>query len=306
MKPIGAELLDLLIDPRAALLQADLFTFAGGNLGANVLRYCQGDADVTANGALFSAGGQTGPYFGRKDNKAKMHWKVGTDVDQLIFDVVLGSAQLFGAPFAQAIRSGVFDGSTLTVERAFMPSWGDTTRGVVRLFAGLVGAIDCGGGVATFTVNSFMTRLGYPLPRNLYQPGCVNNLGDTACGVSLAGYSYAGSVSGASTNASIAANLPGYGSTIAGGSLTPFNLGKLAWTGGALNGLSRTVRSCTGGGGTATIQVLGWFPSAPALGDTFTLVFGCDKTNGADGCAKFSNTARFKGFPNVPQPTVAV
>ena len=308
MKPVSAELLALLTDPRARLAQAELFTFSGGNLGSNVLRYAQFDQDLTVNGFLYSHGGVTGPFFGRKDNKAKMHWAVGTSVDQLTFDVVLGTAQLFGVPWAQAIRSGVFDGSTLLVERVFMPilTPSDTTRGTIRLFSGLIAAIDCGGEIATFTVNSFMAKLGYPIPRNLYQPGCVNLLGDAACGVNQASYAYSGSVSGTSTTSSIVASVPGYGTTIAGGSLTPFNLGKIVWTSGALNGLSRTVKSCTGGSGSATINVLGWFPSAPAIGDSFTITFGCDKTYGADGCAKFANTARFKGFPNVPQPTVAV
>lgn len=306
MKPVSAELLDLITHPRARLAQAELFTFAGDNLGANVLRFAQFDTDLEVNGFTYACGSQTGPYFGRKDNKAKMHWKVGTAVDTLTFDVVLGSAQLFGVPWAQAIRSGVFDGATLLVERVFMPiGTTDTSRGTVRLFSGLVAAIDCGGEIATFTVNSFMAKLGYPIPRNLYQPGCVNLLGDAACGVNQASYAYSGSVSGTSSNSSIVASLPGYGSTIASGSLTPFNLGKIVWTSGALNGLSRTVRSCTGGAGSATINVLGWFPSAPAIGDTFTLYFGCDKSDGADGCAKFANTARYKGFPNVPQPTTA-
>lgn len=38
----------------------------------------------------------------------------------------------------------------------------------------------------------------------------------------------------------------------------------------------------------------------------FTAYPGCDKTNGSGGCAKFANTARFKGFPFVPVPETAV
>jgi hypothetical protein len=68
--------------------QADVFTFSGGNLGSNVLRYCGGDQDVTYNGVLYPCGGSTGPYFDRQDAKAKVRQKVGTAVDTLQFDVI--------------------------------------------------------------------------------------------------------------------------------------------------------------------------------------------------------------------------
>src|SRR5690348_1374882 len=102
MKPVSPELLALLQSRAPQLFVADLYTFAGGNLGANVLRYCSGDQDISANGQTYSSGGQTGPYFGRDDNKAKMHWRVGTSVDQIVFDVAPKDAMLFGVPFLQA------------------------------------------------------------------------------------------------------------------------------------------------------------------------------------------------------------
>ena len=42
-------------------------------------------------------------------------------------------------------------------------------------------------------------------------------------------------------------------------------------------------------------------PNVPAVGDTFSVFPGCDKTKTT--CAgKFSNIARFRGFPFVPVP----
>ena len=43
-----------------------------------------------------------------------------------------------------------------------------------------------------------------------------------------------------------------------------------------------------------------------SAGDAFTIYPGCDKTLGANGCAKFANTARFKGYPFIPTSDTAV
>jgi hypothetical protein len=59
-------------------------------------------------------------------------------------------------------------------------------------------------------------------------------------------------------------------------------------------------------GSPGTIALLAPFPNAAAAGDAFTIYPGCDKTLDANGCAKFANTARFKGYPYVPDPQTAV
>src|SRR6185437_7194876 len=129
---------------------ADLYTFT--LIGGGVLRYCGGDADLSANGFSYTAGKGTGPYFDRKDNKAKCHWKIGTAVDTLVFDVLPGSATVLGQPFLQAVHAGLFDGAELTLERAFMASYGATAIGTVEMFAGRVAEVDAGRSLATFSV----------------------------------------------------------------------------------------------------------------------------------------------------------
>lgn len=296
MKPVSAELLTLLATRQ--FFAADLYTFSGGNLGSNVLRYCGGDADITANGFLFSAGGQVGPYFDRKDNKAKCHWKVGVEVDTLVFDVLPGSAQIFGTGFLAAVRQGVFDGAELLLERAYMPTYGDTRRGTVRYFLGRVAEVDAGRSLATFTVNSHLELFNLQMPRNLYQPGCVNSLGDPSCGVSPIP-STTGTVQAGSTSAQIIA-------TLAGGPFATgtFDLGKVQFTSGVLNGLALTAKQVALSS-PAVITLLGYFPTAPSPGDTLTLFFGCDKSTGPNGCPKFNNLGRYRGFPFVPQPATA-
>lgn len=281
----------------------DLYSFANGNLGSNVLRYCAGDQDLTLNGFLYSSGGAGGPYFDRKDNKAKVTQQVGLQVSQLVFDVTPGNAEIFGVPFRQAARSGVFDGAELTLERVFTPlsNWADTSRGGFRRFVGRVAEVDFGRSVLTFTVNSHAELLNQMLPINLFQPGCVNSLYNAACGVNPASYSQACAVSTAVSSKEIQTTSPAAPSTPA-----YWTRGKVAFTSGNNSGLVRTVESFTYGGGITDLVLLAPFPGAPSAGDAFTLYAGCDKSRGPDGCPKFSNTARYKGFPEIPQPVTAV
>ncbi|MDE2229898.1 MAG: DUF2163 domain-containing protein [Alphaproteobacteria bacterium] len=296
MKPASAALKSLLATRQ--FYAADLYIFAlvgGGNL-----RYCAGDRDIVANGFTYPAGGSTGPYFDRKDNKAKCHWKIGVEVDQLVFDVLPGNATVLGSPFLSAVLAGIFDGAELTLERAFMAAYGDTSAGTVILFAGRVAEIDCGRSLATFTVNSHLELLNLNLPRNLWQAGCVAMLGDAACGVNLASYAVGGAAAMGSTANVVLASLAqatGY-----------FDQGKISFTAGANAGLSRGIKTWIAGGGGApgTVSLIAPFPTAPATADTFQIYPGCDKTLGSGGCAKFANTARFRGFPYVPTPETAV
>lgn len=291
MKPASTALQNLLASRQ--FFAADLYTFT--LVGGGVLRYCSGDRDITSGGNLFSA---QGPRIDRKDNKAKCHWKIGVEVDTLVFDVMPQATDLVnGQPFLAACVQGAFDGAELQLERAFMASYGDTSVGTVIMFVGRVAEIDFGRAIATFTINSHLELLNLQLPRNLWQPGCVNSLGDASCGVDLMSFSVSGSAAAGSSQSTIAASLAqatGY-----------FDQGKIAFSSGANAGLTRSVKTWVAGS-PGTIALLAPFPNAPAAGDAFAIYPGCDKTLGTNGCAKFANTARFKGYPYVPDPQTAV
>ena len=89
MKPASTALQNLLASRQ--FFAADLYTFA--LIGGSALRYCSGDRDITAGGHLFTA---QGPRIDRKDNKAKCHWKIGVEVDTLVFDVMPQAADMVG------------------------------------------------------------------------------------------------------------------------------------------------------------------------------------------------------------------
>jgi len=218
MKPASTALVNLLATRQ--FYSADLYQFT--LIGGGMLNYCGGDTDIFWNSIAWSAGKSTGPYFDRKDNKAKCHWKVGVEVDTLVFDVLPGSSTVQGEAFLSAVRQGVFDGAELTLYRAFMPTYGNTAAGTVIMFAGRVAEIDAGRSLATFTVSSHLELLNQNLPRNLYQSGCVNTLFDASCALRRASFAVSGSATSGSTQSVVNTTL-----TQASGY---FDLGVIAFT----------------------------------------------------------------------------
>jgi len=289
MKSASPALLALLASRQ--FFSADLYLFS--LIGGGTLNYCGGDQDLNWNSITWSAGKSTGPYFDRKDNKAKCHWKVGVEVDTLVFDVLPGSSTVLGEPFLSAVRQGVFDGAEMTLYRAFMPTYGNTAAGTVIMFVGRVAEVDCGRSLATFSVSSHLELLNQNMPRNLYQSGCVNTLFDASCTLNQASFAVAGTISNVTSAATFNATL----SQPAGF----FNLGSITFTSGANSGLSRTVKSW----GANTINLIAPFPVAPAIGDGFNIYPGCDKSQ-ATCSAKFGNLKNFRGFPYVPENSTAV
>lgn len=78
-----------------------------------------------------------------------------------------------------------------------------------------------------------------------------------------------------------------------------FTGGKLTFTFGANSGATRAIKSDSAGATTHTLEI-GTPMAAPlSVGDTFTLVAGCDKSF-ATCRSKFANTANFRGFPHMP------
>jgi len=292
MKPASTALINLLATRQ--FFTADLYQFS--LVGGGELNYCGGDQDIIWNGITWSAGGTAGPYFDRKDNKAKCHWKVGVEVDTLVFDILPGAAAVLGDPFLSAVRQGVFDGAELTLYRAFMPTYGNVAAGTVILFAGRIAEVDAGSSLATFSVNSHLELLNQNLPRNLYQSGCLNTLYDSGCTLSSASFAVTGNAASGSTQSAVNCSLSQ--------ATDYFDLGIVSFTSGTNNGVSRTIKRHIQGM-PSTVTVIAPFPSTPGLGDTFLIIPGCDKQQST--CQnKFSNLTNFRGFPYVPENSTAV
>lgn len=293
MKPTNATLNALLATRE--FFTADLYTIT--LTGGTVLRYCSGPSDINDGTNTYAAGGVVGPYFDRKDNRAKVSWKLGVGSDSLVIDVLPGSSTVLGLPFLSACVVGTFDGADFALSRAFMATYGTVQTGCsVLMFKGRIAEIDASRSMATMTVNDYRELFNQNMPREIYAASCANTLYDANCTVNPALFSDPGTVLIGSTSTKIFANLP-HGTGF-------YDLGKLTFTSGALNGLTVGVSSWVAGTpGSITLII----PTAitPAAADTFTIYAGCDRTLGNGGCAKFANQANFRGFPYVPAPETA-
>ena len=77
--------------------------------------------------------------------------------------------------------------------------------------------------------------------------------------------------------------------------------GYIRFTGGALDGVRRTIKLHT----TGSLLLFSPLPSAPTVGASFSAYPGCDKLQ-ATCTTKFSNVINFRGAPYIPTPETAV
>ncbi len=264
-------------------LMADLYTVTLNN--GQVLRYTDADIDIPYNGNVFQS-------FLISRSRTKL--SVGLEVDTLDVEVNPRLVDLIGAsPWLASARNGILDAANLTLEKAFMQSWGDTTMGALFLFAGRVSDIEVGRTAAKLTVKSELELLDTPLPRNYFQSSCLNTLFDNGCGLNKADYAVNGTVISASVT-QVKSNLTQDNDY--------FTLGTLRFTSGANAGVTRTVRLYAGGGFSLALPLL----SAPMPGDAFVASPGCDKLKSTCESVKFKNNViHFRAYPFVPDPETA-
>ena len=212
-------------------------------------------------------------------------------------EVVPGSNDLLlGASWLQAAGVGALDGATLAVYRVFLQA-DLAVVGGITLFVGQVADIQLTRTLAKITVNSTVAMLNMKLPRNVWQPGCIHTLYDADCAVDRDGPAIATetTVYAGTTTTALASGL-------ALVEARWFEQGYVHFLSGALTGLRRTIKSCSGDG---VFQLLLPLPSIPAVGDVFKAYPGCDKTQ-ATCTNKFHNVRNFLGFPYVPVAETAI
>lgn len=280
MKSASSGLIALL-NSGQQFIMADLYTF--NLVGGMVLRYTSADGALTVGGNTFDGGSVI-------IERSRIRTVIGVEVDTLDINIAAMPEHLVGTtPILKALRNGALDGASLTVERCFMPTWGDTSLGTVVLFSGKVADMEVGRFEAKIRVNSDLHLLNIQMPRNLYQPGCLNTLFDGACTISKASFGASSTVNGGSTTSVINCGL-----TQAAGH---FDMGTITFTAGVNVGVTRSIKQYTPG----VITLMNPLVSTPLPTDTFIAYAGCDKTK-ATCQSKFNNVINFRGFPYVPAP----
>jgi len=267
-------------------VMADLFTFT--LINATVVRLTSGDADIVSGGQTFSA-------VGPRIERSRAHWKIGLDVDMQEIKMYPQSTDLIGGlTWPAAVCQGLLDGAIVQVERAFMPTYGDTSNGTVIMFAGRMATVDFARNGIVLRVNSHLELLNVTMPRNLYQPGCVHTLYDAGCTLVKATFTFTGTVGAGATKTSVPIAGTGHGDGY-------YDLGTLLFTSGVNNGVSRAVKQWLSNA--ALLQQPLY--AVPGNGDVVQIAAGCDKLQ-ATCTTKFNNLANFRGFPYVPVPETAV
>jgi uncharacterized phage protein (TIGR02218 family) len=254
------------------------------------LFYTDADQNLVYNGNTYLC---THPAVSRTGTKCSLDLSVDT-VEVSIFGAA--TDLVLGVPFPQFALNGGFDGATVRIDRCFMPSYGDTSAGVVNLFFGNVSEVKPSRSAVVLTVSSQLELLNLDMPRNLLSPGCIHALFDTGCTLIQADYAQYSWVSAASTNAVSSTNL-----ALPSGFFTK---GTILFTSGANAGATATIKQHTLVNGVNTFSLMTPLDAAPAVGENFTAFPGCDKTM-ATCQARFNNLANFRGWPFVPSPTAS-
>jgi uncharacterized phage protein (TIGR02218 family) len=270
---------DPLATPRAAGLTALAHVWAITLANGTVLRYTSHDRDLTVGGALYVAA--DAPF-----DAGSVQSSAGLNADQLELTV----AGLPAAERAQ-IDAGVWDRAEVVFGEV---DWSNPALGMRVLRTARIGQVSyttsADGGAVRLKVElmGLLARLQQPV-HQVTTPTCRARLGDARCGVALGPLTVTGTLTAATSTSAVADSARAEAAgTYSGGVLT--------WTSGLNAGIKSEVKAHTAGGALSLLLPL---PYAPAVGDAYSLVPGCDKTI-ATCAATFSNAVNFRGEPWVP------
>lgn len=268
-------------------IMADLYTIT--TIQGIEYRYTSYDVNLTVQGNEFRA---DGPIISREGTRLSL----GIEVDNLSITIEATENTKFGdVPIAQAFHNGILDGARFKLERIFMdmntPT--DTSAGTLVLFEGRIVEPELNRYEINASVVSDVDNLKLQMPRNLYTPGCLNTLFDSACGLLSADFAVNTTIGTNSTPNRILCDLSqpqGW-----------FTQGVVEFLEGANIGIKRTVRLHEAGSLILTLPLL----KMPEIGETIRVYPGCDKR--LDTCTnRFNNRARFRGAPFVPVPETSI
>lgn len=276
---------------------ADLFTFSLPN--GQTLRYTTGDVNITFGGNTWLCASASSFALTRKN------WQVKNTMDVPQMEVEListGTDYVAQANIKLLMHNGFFDGAWIEMDRAFMPvslGYGNTSLGTVPIFAGPCGQVEITATGAKITVRGANVKHQQYMPRNRFLTSCIHALYDGGCKVVKATYTFAGTVSTANK---IQFN---WTSDPTSGHYLNLISGYVTMTSGVAQGTQRTIGNASSTG----ISFIYPFYEIPQAGDTFNVVYGCNKTlnqGPTANCTTFSNTQNYRGFPFVPPADAAL
>jgi uncharacterized phage protein (TIGR02218 family) len=279
--------LEALLETGGPFNIVELYTFT--LLGGITLRWCAGDVPVTLGGNSYNLG----PPIDRtqiQNKRGAAASTMGVTIYPRTTDLVNGQ------DLAAFILGGGLDNGYVQLLRAFAKAPSTAWVGALTMFYGRVGEIaDAGSTAISFSVSDPRELLSTYSPSDVFQASCLNTLYDAKCTLSKAANTFTGAVIAGTrtqtafpTNLALAANLTA--------------LGTITFTSGLNTGVTCTVRSQDASGNLVLASPL---PSAPAVGDAFSIAKGCDRLR-TTCSSKFSNLINYRGQDFVPVPETAV
>lgn len=209
-------------------------------------------------------------------------------------DLAADQTSVIGALSGDAInetdlRAGRWDAARVDVWRV---DWSDPAR-KVRWWTGRIGAVRWSGLRFEAELIGLEAALDVEITR-LFARRCDAELGDARCGVALSGPGRGGV-------GAVIASGDGWLTVSGLGTLAPADLdgGVARLESGAGAGLARRILTAATEGAGLRLTLADRFAPAPSPGDALRVTVGCDKS--WETCvARFSNGARFRGFPHMP------
>ncbi len=190
----------------------------------------------------------------------------------------------------QDLRAGLYDFAEIDM---FLVNYADLSQGVLNLKTGWLGEVTLRGGQFTAEVRGLSQKLSQTMGE-LFSASCRAQLGDSRCTVNLASHTVTGTIT------SVVGSTSEFIDSARTDDSGMFTFGVITFTSGANEDLSMEVKEhyyTTGVGGRFTLAMP--MPYAIEVGDSYSLVKGCDKT--LETCfARFNNVLNFRGEPFVP------
>lgn len=267
-------------------LMADLYTIS--TVQGDIYHYTNADVHLNVGQHTYRA---DGPIIAREG----ISLSLGIEVDHLSITIAVTENTMLGdLHMVQAFHNGVLDGARFKLQRVFMDGHSvDHQDTVITLFDGRIIEPEFDRNIIQANVASDLDVLAVKMPRNLYQPSCLNSLFDTACGLLRSDYAMTTYIEAGSSLNRLVCNLnqpQGY-----------FSQGVVEFMTGQNQGLKCTIRLHESGALLLTLPLR----DAVQVGDEIKVYPGCDKR--LETCSnRFNNRERFRGMPFVPVPETAI
>lgn len=239
---------------------------------STVMGFTNHDRDLLIDGVNYAAA--TGFTPTSIDSQATLA------VDNLDVEGMLASGSITEAD----ILAGKYDFAEIEI---FAINYMDGAMGKIALRRGWLGEVEMRESRFIAEVRGLTQKLSQNIGQ-LYSPLCRAMLGDARCGVNLAAHTVTGTITAVASPSQCS-------DTARSEEDGTFDYGLITFISGQNNGLSGEVKTFLNQQFTLALPM----PYPIAVGESYTLVKGCDKT--ITTCAtRYNNAVNFRGEPHVP------